>query len=455
MSNPLPRTPFTSTDGIVPGRRLKLGFDCPASPICHDPVYTRQQLTELGYAGDTSRLIVLSNYTEYTVPADSWGIVKSVHHWDNTLEIIFVFASGKEVAVIHCSALPVSQIITSRSRPPMLGESFPAPVASAAPVQSPATPAPATMSPTAPVASGFDALIAGVVSQLVESRISELEAKVASAAVPAAPAGPSVVHVRINNAEPRPLSAARCHAMLGKLLTLAGVVSPVTNKRLNIMLVGPAGTGKTMLASQVAEAFGVPFGTINGSAGVTEGKLIGTMTPNLSTGEMIYRPSELVNIWVNGGVYLLDEIDANDENVLLSLNNLIDNTRWQAPNGEWLDRSPNGYLIANANTFGLGANRIYSGRTQLDAAFLDRWLQVEIGYDLALDRSICANSEIVQRIHAAREVLASRPQIRRWLTMRGLLTADALVGQAGYTVNEALVAITQSWTTEDRQACGL
>jgi cobaltochelatase CobS len=404
----------------------------------------------LGYAGDTTRLIVLSNYTEYTVPADSWGIVNNVHHWDHTLEIIFVFAMGKETAVVHCNALPVSKIITSRSKPPMLGESFPA---SAAPAQS-TTPAPAIMSPAAPVASGFDALIAGVVSTLVESRIAELEAKVASA-VPAAPAGPSVVHVRINNAEPRPLSAARSHAMLGKLLTLAGVVSPVTSKRLNIMMVGPAGTGKTMLASQVAEAFGVPFGTINGSAGVTEGKLIGTMTPNLSTGEMVYQPSELVKIWRDGGVYLLDEIDANDENVLLSLNNLIDNTKWQAPNGDWFTRSPDAYLIANANTFGLGANRIYSGRTQLDAAFLDRWLQVEIGYDLALDRSICANSEIVQRIHAAREVLASRPQIRRWLTMRGLLTADSLVGQAGYTVNEALVAITQSWTTEDRQVCGL
>jgi hypothetical protein len=394
---------------------------------------------------------VLSNYTGYTVPADSWGIVKSVNHWDNTLEIIFVFASGKEVAVLHCSAMPVSKIITSRSKPPMLGERFPAPVASAAPVQS-TTPAPAIMPPVAPVASGFDALIAGVVSTLVESRIAELEAKVAASA---APAGPSVVHVQINKAEPRPLSAARSHAMLGKLLTLAGVVSPVTNKRLNIMMVGPAGTGKTMLANQVAESFGVPFGTINGSAGVTEGKLLGTMTPNLSTGEMVYQPSELVKIWRDGGVYLLDEIDANDENVLLCLNNLIDATRWQAPNGEWFDRSPNGYLIANANTYGLGANRIYSGRTQLDAAFLDRWLQVEIGYDLALDRSICANSEIVERIHAAREVLASRPQIRRWLTMRGLLTADALVGQAAYTVPEALKAITQSWTAEDRQVCGL
>jgi cobaltochelatase CobS len=447
MSTPLARTPLTGTHGIVSGRRLKLGDDyivSPTTPVYTDANATRQKLTDNGYKGDTSRLTVVTG--DVVVPSDSWGVVVNCDHYYGTLEIIFVFQQGRHPVAVHMASLQAERIITSRGAPPMVGESYPAPS------QSPTTPAPAIMSPAAPVASGFDALIAGVVSTLVESRIAELEAKVASAA---APAGPSVVHVRINQGEPRPLSAARSHAMLGTLLTLAGVVSPVTSKRLNIMMVGPAGTGKTMLANQVAEAFGVPFGTINGSAGVTEGKLLGTMTPNLSTGEMIYQPSELVKIWRDGGVYLLDEIDANDENVLLSLNNLIDNTKWQAPNGDWFTRSPDAYLISNANTFGLGANRIYSGRTQLDAAFLDRWLQVEIGYDLALDRSICANSEIVQRIHAAREVLASRPQIRRWLTMRGLLTADALVGQAGYTVPEALKAITQGWTVEDRQVCGL
>jgi len=308
------------------------------------------------------------------------------------------------------------------------------------------------MSPVAPVASGFDALIAGVVSQLVETRISELEAKVAASA---APAGPSVVHVQINQAEPRPLSAARSHAMLGKLLPLLGAVSPATGKRLNLMLVGPAGTGKTTLASQAAEAFGVPFGTVNGSAGLTEGRLLGTMTPNLSTGEQVYAPSQLVRCYRDGGVYLMDEIDAMDENVMLSVNNLVDSIKWQGPDGQWIARHADFYLLSAANTFGLGANRLYSGRTQLDASSVDRWFQVEVGYDQALERSICANSEIVQRIHAAREVLASRPQIRRWLTMRGLLTADLLVSQCAYTVPEALKAITQSWTTEDRQACGL
>lgn len=332
----------------------------------------------------------------------------------------------------------------------MVGEAYPAPTATPAPVQPPATSAPATMSPVAPVASGFDALIAGVVSQLVESRIAELEAKVAST-----PAGPAVIHVTVNNGDPRPLSAARAHSSLKSLLPLAGIVSPVTRKRLNLMLVGPAGTGKTTLAEQIAESYGVPFCTVNGSAGLTEGKLIGTMTPNLATGEMIYRPSELVRCYRDGGVFLMDEIDANDENVMLSVNNLIDATKWQAPNGEWIPRHPDFFLISAANTFGLGANRLYSGRTQLDAAFLDRWFQVEVAYDVELEKVLCATSEIVRRIHAARDVLASRPQIRRWLTLRGILTADALVCQAGYTVQSALTAITQAWTADDRQACGL
>ena len=458
MSNPLPRTPLTGTVGIVSGRRLKLGSDyqiTPTTMLHTDSAATRQKLADNGYKGDTSRLHI--DISNVLIPADSWGIVVDCEHYYGTLEIIFVFQRGKESVAVHLAKLPAEKIITSRGAPPMVGENYPAPKAAPsatpAPVQSP-TSAPATMSPVtaAPVASGFDALIAGVVSQLVESRISELEAKVASAA---APAGPSVVHVQINQAEPRPLSAARSHAMLGKLLPLLGAVSPATGKRLNVMLVGPAGTGKTTLASQAAEAFGVPFGTVNGSAGLTEGRLLGTMTPNLSTGEQIYAPSQLVRCYRDGGVYLMDEIDAMDENVMLSVNNLVDSTKWQGPDGQWVERHPDFYLLSAANTFGLGANRLYSGRTQLDASSVDRWFQVEVGYDLALERSLCVTSAIVDRIHAAREVLAQRPQIRRWLTMRGILTADVLVQQCAYTVPEALTAITQSWTTEDRQACGL
>lgn len=448
MGNPLPRTPLTTTEGILPGRRLKLGADTKAAPICRDPEATRKILAENGYAGDTARISVLTGY-DLVIPADSWGVVASVHHWDSTLQIIFVYLDGKFPVAVHCLALPVSQIITSRSRPPMVGENFPAPSSVTTPAPAPAPTMSATAS--APVASGFDALISAVVSNLVESRIADLEAKVAASA----PAGPSVVHVQINSQPARPLSSKRCHHMLTRILTLSQVVSPVTDKRLNIMLVGPAGTGKSSLCAQVAEALGLTFSSVNGSAGLTEGRLLGMLVPQISTGEMIYQPSELVRCYRDGGVFLMDEIDANDENVMLSVNNLIDAMVWQAPDGTRINRHPDFVLMSAANTFGLGANRIYSGRSQMDGSFLDRWFQVEVGYDEALERSMVINTEICARIQAARVTLAARPQIRRWLTMRAIITADALVAQAAYTADEALRAVTASWTDADRMACGL
>src|SRR5690606_24768214 len=45
--------------------------------------------------------------------------------------------------------------------------------------------------------------------------------------------------------------------------------------------------------------------------------------------------------------------------------------------------------LASANTYGRGANRTYVARQQLDAATLDRFAVITIGYDEALEETAC------------------------------------------------------------------
>jgi hypothetical protein len=45
--------------------------------------------------------------------------------------------------------------------------------------------------------------------------------------------------------------------------------------------------------------------------------------------------------------------------------------------------------MAATNTFGLGADAMYAGRNQLDAATLDRFYVVRVDYDENLDRQLC------------------------------------------------------------------
>lgn len=224
--------------------------------------------------------------------------------------------------------------------------------------------------------------------------------------------------------------------------------------RFNVFLTGDAGTGKSSIAEACAEALGVSFTSLNCSGGLTEGALVGRVAPNLQTGEQVYTAGPLVRAFRDGGVFLLDEMDAADENVLLALNTLADAKAWHTPAGERIERHPDFYLLAAGNTFGTGASRLYSGRNQLDAAFLNRWITVSVDYDVELERSLVACRELADRIHAARETMRQRG-MRRWLTTRDLLKADALVGQLGVTVRDALLEVTEGWTAEDRAACGI
>lgn len=88
----------------------------------------------------------------------------------------------------------------------------------------------------------------------------------------------------------------------------------------NVELVGPTGCGKSVLAEQVARALELPFGFVSMSDGVTESRLFGRVTPNLQDGKMHYTRPLFVELFEEGGLFLIDERDAGDPNVLLSIN---------------------------------------------------------------------------------------------------------------------------------------
>ena len=150
----------------------------------------------------------------------------------------------------------------------------------------------------------------------------------------------------------------------------------LASQRQNVLLVGPAGTGKTHLAAQIAEALGLSFSFISASAGMSEAALEGHLLPIGESGSFEYCTSQFVYMYENGGVFLIDELDSADANLMTIINSALANghmainKRFSAPVAK---RHPDFVCIAAANTFGHGPNRIYSGRQQLDAATLDRF----------------------------------------------------------------------------------
>jgi hypothetical protein len=135
-------------------------------------------------------------------------------------------------------------------------------------------------------------------------------------------------------------------------------------------LIGPAGSFKTSAAAKVAEALGRPFHMDSMSDGKTPFDLLGF---NDATGKAVH--TELRKAWEHGGVFLCDELDAGNGNVLASLNALLSQPIAAFPDG-MVARHDAFVFIAAGNTTGAGADMKFVGRNQLDGATLDRFVFV-------------------------------------------------------------------------------
>jgi hypothetical protein len=182
---------------------------------------------------------------------------------------------------------------------------------------------------------------------------------------------------------------------------------------LNVLLVGPAGSGKTHIAEQVATSLNIPFAFTGAVA--SEFKLSGFKNAAGIYQETAYRTS-----YEFGGVFLADEIDGSSANALLYMNAGLANGQQDFPDAI-VKRHDDFRMLASANTFGHGADRQYVGRNQLDAASLDRFYVVPMDYDEILERSIYGDTEwtrFVQRVRAA--IKSYNGAIRHVVSMRAI-----------------------------------
>lgn len=220
---------------------------------------------------------------------------------------------------------------------------------------------------------------------------------------------------------------------------------------LNILLVGPAGCGKTHLAHQVAEALGREFASVSCTAGMSESTLTGWMLPS-DGGSFEYVPSDFVTMYENGGVFLFDEVDAADPNTLLFINQALANGSFYLPQRKGktkVQRHTDFVCIAAANTFGTGANMTYSGRERLDESTLDRFRAgtVVLGYDTKFERS-AVDAEILAWGWAVRKNI-EKSRLSRVMSTRFLLDATKLV-KAGMTLEQIKDTYFVGWKADEK-----
>ena len=178
-------------------------------------------------------------------------------------------------------------------------------------------------------------------------------------------------------------------------------------------LTGPAGTGKSFLCKQVAEALKIPFYFSN--ALTQEYKVTGFVDANGT-----YHDTPFYNAFKNGGLFMLDEVDASVPEVMVLLNDACANRRFAFPNGEQIEAHDDFRMITAGNTFGTGADAEYCGRYQLDASTQNRYVIIPIGYDERLEKALTNdNTELITFAHQFRKACED-VGIRHLFTYRNL-----------------------------------
>lgn len=162
----------------------------------------------------------------------------------------------------------------------------------------------------------------------------------------------------------------------------SGYLIRLMKARIPAMLHGGAGVGKTTLARDVAQIYGLEFGMLSMTAGLSPTALTGSV--NLQG--YVSRPC--MDTFKEGGVFLFDEMDAADPNLLLICNTMLANGEFHSPiTGDRMMRHSHWFPMAAVNTLN-GASTAYTGRSRLDHATMDRWRMGRIRMDFNLGNAL-------------------------------------------------------------------
>jgi MoxR-like ATPase len=271
-------------------------------------------------------------------------------------------------------------------------------------------------------------------SKKIAEEVSRLEARIKEVAEMA-----GGVSIQINQQEPREIDGI-VHHVFKKAFTILSA-----NRQL--LMVGQAGTGKSTLGKQFADALGLPFGFINCTSGMSESWLIGRLLPS---GE--YVSSQFVDLYENGGVFLIDEVDAADSNTLMILQQALSNGHMAVPSRPAkpiATKHKDFYVAVSGNTWGFGSSQ-YSARNVLDAAFLDRFTcaKVVVEYDKKIEKSLTVDCpEWADYLWNLRSKIEDN-KLRRVVSTRAFSQGASLLAH-GMSEADVKEIFFEGWTKEE------
>jgi cobaltochelatase CobS len=360
---------------------------------------------------------------------------------DATERLAAILAHVRGTAIIDATIPSVS------TTPSVSTEPEPAPVEVAAP---------SSTAQATGIGSAIEAMLASVLDEnKVRAIATEAAEKVAERAVDADTLVTMIddaikslrpVVVKVGD-RPEVNVSGRPHEKLGEVVDIMAA-------GFNVWMVGPMGTGKSYLARQAAEAMGTECFATSFGAQSSKGDVFGYVIPG--TGEVVRTPFR--DAWELGGVFLADEIDAANPQVLVMLNDAAASKPGAVlrfPDGD-IARHDDFRMIGAANTWGTGPTAEYVGRLPIDAATRDRFFTVEVDYDRGLEESLTtahlngSAATFLASVWRMRDN-ATEHRVHVAVSTRGVVEAAAMIAR-GWEVERAVDARMLGGISADQRA---
>jgi midasin (ATPase involved in ribosome maturation) len=202
--------------------------------------------------------------------------------------------------------------------------------------------------------------------------------------------------------------------------------------KMNVALIGEAGSGKSVAAVQVAKALNLNYFIFSFSQRVMPHDLVGFMSP--ITGD--YVASNIRKAYELGGVLILDEFDRANTEVTILLNGMLANNDYMFPD-KMVNKHEEFRIIACQNTIGVGGSKVYASARRQDGSTLNRFVKLDFNIDNDLELAVCGNTIITRAIQTIRKNVVKLGLDDILITPRQAIDGNKLVS-IGFTNEEAI-----------------
>lgn len=239
---------------------------------------------------------------------------------------------------------------------------------------------------------------------------------------------PTVIEIKRPDV-PTPTNIGLQHKSFPLLIMACNAVLQ-SARHLNIMLVGPAATGKSHASEKISEAI---FGSKYPFRACGQ-----TLFPHEFMGYFHgdkYVRTQFRDAFEHGGIFVADEFDRYAAGATVALNNSLAGMQAAFPD-KMVSRHPDFIFIACANTGGNGATMDYNTANKQDASTMNRFIKLDWQIDDAIEDHVAYNKDWLAIVRTVRRGLIQQNIKGVMITPRQTMDGQALIS-AGFTIEQA------------------